>query len=243
MTSRGRTIAIGDVHGCAHALESLLSEIAPEAQDTLICLGDFIDTGRDTKEVIELLLQLDSKCDLICLLGNHEEMLLSAMADPKLLPSWLACGGQSTVNSYRFCGGLADISDEHVAFIRRCRDYWETSTHLFTHANYEPELPLSEMEPYTLRWSPVDEQANYRMHYSGKPVLVGHTEQRNGEVLDKGSLICIDTYCHAYGWLTALEVDKGRIWQASRWGALREGEDLADLQRAQSMLQADKATT
>ena len=95
----GRTISIGDVHGCAHALEALLAEIAPTKDDQIVCLGDFIDTGRDTREVIDLLIQLDSQTELICLLGNHEEMLLSAINDSKLLPSWLTCGGQMTLIS------------------------------------------------------------------------------------------------------------------------------------------------
>ena len=108
------------------------------------------------------------------------------------------------------------------------------------HANYDPDLPLAEMPPYTLRWSPLDEPA-YRPHRSGKTVLVGHTEQHSGEVLDLGCVVCIDTYCHAYGWLTAMDVDSGRVWQASRWGMLREDENLENLQRARSILRVEEA--
>jgi serine/threonine protein phosphatase 1 len=236
VTLQPRTIAIGDIHGCAHALEALLGEINPGPGDTIVCLGDFIDTGRDTEQVIRLLMGLDERGQLVYLLGNHEEMLLSSLADPKLEEGWMVCGGQATVNSYKFCGTVADIPADHVAFIRACREYWETPHHLFTHANFDPDLSLAAMPPYTLRWSPLDEP-QYRPHQSGKKVLVGHTEQRSGEILDLGSVMCIDTYCHAYGWLTAIDVNSGQVWQASRWGLLREGEDLANLQRAKEMLQ------
>jgi serine/threonine protein phosphatase 1 len=231
-----RTIAIGDIHGCAHALEAVLAEINPQPADTIVCLGDFIDQGRDTNQVIRILMDLNERGQLVCLLGNHEEMLLSALADPKLEEGWLVCGGQATVNAYNFCGHMTDVPADHVAFIRACRNYWETPTHLFTHANYDPDLPLAEMPPYTLRWSPLDEPS-YRRHQSGKTAIVGHTEQKSGEVLDLDSIVCIDTYCHGYGWLTALDVTSGQIWQASRWGVLRDGEDLANLQRAREILQ------
>ena len=66
-----------------------------------------------------------------------------------------------------------------------------------------------------------------RPHHSGKTVIVGHTEQRDGEILDLGFAICIDTACWKHGWLTALEVRTRQIWQASRWGNLRtDGESV-----------------
>jgi len=58
-------------------------------------------------------------------------------------------------------------------------------------------------------------------HESGKTVIVGHTSQKSGEVLDLGHLKCIDTFCHGGGWLTALEVGTEGVWQADRAGELR----------------------
>jgi serine/threonine protein phosphatase 1 len=58
-------------------------------------------------------------------------------------------------------------------------------------------------------------------HESGKTVIVGHTSQKSGEILDLGHLVCIDTYCHGGSWLTALEVTTGQVWQANRNGELR----------------------
>jgi serine/threonine protein phosphatase 1 len=231
----GRTIVIGDIHGCAHALESLLNEISPSADDTIISLGDFVDTGRETREVVEQLIALEKTCRFIALMGNHEEMLLGALTSERLKQSWLMCGGVSTLNSYRFCGDLDVIPDEHLDFIRRCRDFYETPSHIFVHANYEADLPLEEQPEHALRWSLLEEPYP-EPHRSGKTVVVGHTEQRNGEILDLGHVICIDTYCHGYGWLTAVDVTSGELWQTSRWGALREGEDLEGLRRAKGIL-------
>jgi serine/threonine protein phosphatase 1 len=58
-------------------------------------------------------------------------------------------------------------------------------------------------------------------HDNGKQAIVGHTSQKNGEVLDVGHLVCIDTYCWGGGWLTALDASSGQIWQANQQGQLR----------------------
>ena len=61
-----------------------------------------------------------------------------------------------------------------------------------------------------------------RCHESGKTVVLGHTEQDTSEILDLDCIKCIDTACWRYGWLTALDVESGKVWQASRFGQLRE---------------------
>jgi len=219
-----RLVAIGDIHGCAHALEALLSTINLKQDDLVVCLGDFIDQGRETKEVIDTLIALSSRCQLVTLLGNHEEMLLAALESDRAMHSWQMCGGVATLNSYRFGAGIDAIPERHLEFIRHCRDYYETDSHLFSHANYLPDEPPDQWPAHVLRWSLLDEPFP-EPHVSGKTVLVGHTEQRDGEVLDLGHVKCIDTACYNYGWLTALDVHSGTIWQASRWGVLRETPD------------------
>ena len=79
---------------------------------------------------------------------------------------------------------------------------------------------MSEQPGHQLRWA-LFEPEDMQPHLSRKPVTVGHTEQRNGEVLDLGFAACIDTACWRYGWLTAFDRTTGEIWQASRWGILR----------------------
>lgn len=72
-----RTIAIGDVHGCAAALRALLEQIKPQSTDTIVMLGDCVDRGPDSRGVIETLLELRGRCELVPILGNHEEMMLN----------------------------------------------------------------------------------------------------------------------------------------------------------------------
>jgi serine/threonine protein phosphatase 1 len=223
-----RVIAIGDVHGCSRALKALLEELQPGQQDTVITLGDYLDRGPDSRGVVERLLELSKRCHLIPLLGNHEEMFLSVLdglADPI---GWLRVGGAAMVESYGIVPDLtlstadllAAIPAQHVAFLRACRDYYETATHLFLHANYDPDLPLAEQSIATIRWLSLRDSIP-PAHVSGKTAIVGHTPDRSGEILDLGYLKCLDTYCYGGGWLTALDVASGQIWQADREGNLR----------------------
>jgi serine/threonine protein phosphatase 1 len=217
----GRLIAIGDVHGCVHALDALLEAIAPQPADRLVFLGDLIDQGRDSAEVIDRILQLSARCQVIVIQGNHEEMLQAARESEQALRYWEHCGGVNTLNSYRFGGSLKDIPGSHWNFLAQCRPYYETDDVIFTHANYTPELPMMDQPEHSLRWD-LFEPAEMQPHVSGKRVIVGHTEQDNSEILDLGFAVCIDTACWRHGWLTALDVDTGQVWQASRFGQLRD---------------------
>jgi serine/threonine protein phosphatase 1 len=215
-----RVIAIGDIHGCAQALAALVRAIAPGPQDTLVFLGDYIDRGPDSRDVLDQLLTLRTQCQLVPLLGNHELMLLDALENPRVLWPWLEFGGDATLASYG--GHLENIPLSHWQFLSECRRYYETATHFFVHANYAAELPLAEQPDYLLFW----EHLHARLpgpHCSGKRAVVGHTSQKSGQVLDLGYLLCIDTYCYGGGWLTAWEVHSGQCWQADRAGQLRAG--------------------
>ncbi len=214
----GRTIAIGDIHGCWAALRALVAAIKPAADDTLVPLGDYVDRGPDSRGVLDELLVLEKQCRLAPLLGNHEIMLLDALTNPLAIEPWKDCGGKTTLASYG--GKLANIPEVHWAFIRRCRRYYETATHFFVHANYEADMPLDEQPDYLLFW----EHLMFRIpreHENGKIAIVGHTSQKTGEIFDAGHVLCIDTFCHGGGWLTALDVARGTIWQADIKGKMR----------------------
>lgn len=217
----GRLIAIGDIHGCIHALDAVLDEIQPNQHDQLVVLGDVIDQGWESSLVVERLIGLDDECTLVRLKGNHEEMFLSAYASEGLRRYWELAGGVATLNSYRFGADLLDIPELHRQFLGEALDYHETEQHIFVHANYQFDLPMDEQTPDMMHWALMEPEMA-RPHQSGKTVVVGHTEQANGEVLDLGFAKCIDTACWRCGWLTAMEVNSGQIWQASRFGQLRQ---------------------
>jgi serine/threonine protein phosphatase 1 len=216
-----RVIAIGDVHGCAAALRALVEAIEPSPSDTLIPLGDCIDRGPDSRGVIEELLQLRNRCRLVPLLGNHEEMMLNVIDGRPQPDDWYEFGGAATLASYGPRRSLDELVPEHVDYIRSWADCFQTDTHFFIHGGYEPERPLSEQHWPLLRWHTLRDHVP-GPHISGKTAVVGHTSLKDGEVLDLGHLICIDTYCWGGGWLTALDAGTGRVWQADREGRLRD---------------------
>jgi serine/threonine protein phosphatase 1 len=217
---RSRTIAIGDIHGCSRALAALVRALAPTSEDLLVVLGDYIDRGPDSRGVVEMLIDLGCRCRLVPLMGNHEELLLDARAGRFPLEWWTIMGGAATLKSYGAGPDLGRIPPEHVRFIEGSVDYFETATHIFLHANYDPDLALPEQAATTMRWRSLNETIP-APHRSGKTVVVGHTPQKKGEMLDLGHIKCIDTCCYGGGWLTALDVDTSEVWQASRDGGLR----------------------
>jgi serine/threonine protein phosphatase 1 len=219
-----RTLAIGDIHGCALAFRAILDAVALEPDDRVITLGDYVDRGSDSRGVLDRLVRLQRECRLVALLGNHDDMLLQASRG--IHPSiYLEMGGLSTLASYGGSGpeDIALIPDDHIVFLERCVDSFEIDTHIFVHASYVPHLPMSEQPALALRWESLRDDIP-APHHSGKVVIAGHTSQRNGEILDLGHIKCIDTCCYGGGWLTALDVCSGQIWQANKAGVLRTKE-------------------
>lgn len=214
-----RSIAIGDIHGCAVALQALIAAIQPGPSDTIISLGDLVDRGPDSKSVVDQLLALREKCNLVFVKGNHEEMMLDVVAGQSP-QEWLKHGGVATLDSYGFTGDLTVIPKLHIEFMENALDYYETESHFFTHGNYEPQKDLDQQDAMVLRWRSLIESTP-GPHKSGKKAVVGHTPDKSGEIFDIGHLICIDTYCYGGAWLTAVDVESGQLWQANEEGELR----------------------
>jgi serine/threonine protein phosphatase 1 len=125
------------------------------------------------------------------------------------------------VSSYRGADGkVHPIPDLHVDYIRSWGDYYETNSHFFAHASYEPDRALDRQHWQTMRWQSL-KFGIPDPHVSGKTAIVGHSSQKSGEILNVGHLVCIDTYCWGGGWLTALDVTTGQVWQAARDGSPR----------------------
>jgi serine/threonine protein phosphatase 1 len=216
-----RTIAIGDVHGCAAALRALLPRLKPTPIDTIVMLGDCVDRGPDSRGVIDTMLEWKDRCQLVPLLGNHEEMMLNFI-DRRVQPDdWLVVGGEATVASYVADRESPSFPKSHEDYIRTWGDYWEDDHHFYVHGAYQPNQPLSGQRWQIWRWHSLRESLP-EPHASGKIAVVGHTSQKSGEVLDLGHIKCIDTYCWGGGWLTAYEPATGKIWQVDRTGKPRE---------------------
>jgi serine/threonine protein phosphatase 1 len=217
----GRILAIGDIHGCLPALETVLEGLAPQPDDTIVTLGDYVDRGPDSRGVIERLLAVGRECRLVPLMGNHDEMMIAICNGINdLLFEWLFYGGDATVRSYDGAvpGG---VPPEHIAFLKGCRNVFELDRWFFVHGYYVPDLPLDQQPEKVLRWESL-KYTQPRPHCSGKTAIVGHTAQKSGKVLDLGFLKCIDTWCYGEGCLTALDLDSGQTWQADKQGKAKK---------------------
>ena len=213
-----RTFAIGDIHGCSVALRALIEYIGLEEEDTLITLGDYVDRGPDSRGVVQQLIDLKKRCNLVTLKGNHEQIMELSHQSRFDRLMWNNVGGGSTIISYEVdCPN--DFPPEHRDFFENCQLYYETPTHIFVHGGLQPDFDMEDQDEDDLLWLRIDD---LQAHYSGKIIVCGHTPQRNHKVLDLGYALCIDTHVFSGGWLTCLEVETGKYWQANELGERRE---------------------
>ncbi|MEZ5941145.1 MAG: metallophosphoesterase family protein [Planctomycetaceae bacterium] len=213
-TETGRLIAIGDIHGHAAALESVLAAIAPEPNDTVVTLGDYVNRGPESRRVLDLLIDLSNRCQLIPILGNHEEMMLDSRNDPHAELRWKSQGGEATLASYGPDTGIGHIPQSHWNFLLACRPYYETDNFVFTHANYCWYSQLENQPAALLRWLSLQESTP-KAHLNGKTFVVGHTP---GSIRDYGFCLCFDTGCGFGGRLTAFELNTRHTWQVEEDG-------------------------
>lgn len=215
-----RLLAIGDMHGCLRAVETLLDEVQPTFDDELVTLGDYVDRGPDSRGVIDRLLQLETETRWIPLLGNHDLLFREALNETQVEPeNWLSVGGTETLASY---GGAGGVPLEHRRFLEeRCRLYYEPEGGdvFFVHGSAMPFLPLDEQPLDWLIWRRIHDQ--HWPHESGKTMICGHTAQRSGLPLVRPGAICIDTWVFGDGWLTCFDVGAQTFTQSNQAGELR----------------------
>ncbi|MFO0809156.1 MAG: metallophosphoesterase family protein [Gemmataceae bacterium] len=225
----GRLLAVGDIHGCAHALDLLLADINPHGADRIVALGDYVDRGPDSRGVLDRLIALHRRGLLIPLRGNHELMMLRARDGREESRYWMTFGGAETLDSYDAPGRAAlldDVPELHWHFLEDlCHNYYDAETHFFVHANADPALPLDQQPERELQWNGFDDRGP---HCSGKVMVCGHTQQASGWPRSTEHAVCIDTHAYGGGWLTCLDVATGHFWQANERGQRRTG-NLADL--------------
>jgi serine/threonine protein phosphatase 1 len=133
--------------------------------------------------------------------------------------------GIETLSSYSLPGkklSLVNIPETHWEFIEHtCLDSWENEDYIFVHANLDPQLPLAQQSDWHLFWQKLTQPIP---HCSGKTMICGHTSQKNGQPLNFGHAICIDTWACGRGWLTCLDVYGGKIWQTNQQGQVKQSQ-------------------
>ena len=229
-----RIIAIGDIHGYIEPVNDLLKKIDPGKDDLIIFLGDYIDRGPYSRQVIERMLELSFlyRDNVIFLRGNHEDMLLGSVGFDAVIRNvntWLYNGGTSTLKSYgmstdkimqlislwddgeRFNMIMKYFPESHINFIRSTLLWAESKNYFFCHAGLDPGKTIEEgkKDIEALLW--IRQHLRYEDFRWEKTVVCGHTPLQN--ILVKDKLICIDTGLYYFGTLSAIDVLHRRVYQ------------------------------
>lgn len=209
--TKGRIFAIGDIHGCYDKLRSLMNRLPYDPKrDTLVFLGDYIDRGVRSREVLTYLCDLRRQVkNLILLMGNHEYLMLEyhRTGDSALLPFLRHLGIDATLDSYgannpKSLEEMLFLPAEHLQLFQSLLPYWETEDYIFVHAGLEPGIRLAQQSLSSLcesRNSFLSEEHDY-----GKLVIFGHTAFDMPFVTS--TRIGIDTGAVYGNLLTALEL-------------------------------------
>ena len=225
-----RVYAIGDVHGCAHLLDALLTIIAQDDKDrprkpiSLILLGDLVDRGPESRAVVETVMALTgSGGDVRCLKGNHEEaFILAARGDLRALPLFRRMEGEATLASYGLDPALfrvmtdAELADwmerhvprAHVDFLDALPDSIAIGDYLFVHAGIRPGVPIDDQSPADLRWI----RQEFLAHRGRHPSMIVHGHSISEDVDEQAGRIGIDTGAFLSGRLTALGLEGTSRW-------------------------------
>ena len=232
-----RLYAIGDIHGRLDLLEGLLGQIVRDDAERggpageLIFLGDLIDRGPDSAQVIDRLMALQSeRPNVRFLLGNHEEVFLHALSgDAKALRLFNRIGGAETILSYGVSPqAYADADYEqlhrllveavpaaHREFLESFEDMIVAGDYVFVHAGIRPGVALADQRPADLRWIR-DQFLNARMAPE-KRVVHGHTISE--EVVELPHRIGLDTGAYRTGILTAMAFEDEKRWVLQEHGS------------------------
>jgi serine/threonine protein phosphatase 1 len=213
----GPLFAIGDVHGCADELEELLEMLPLRPGCTVVFLGDYIDRGPKSRQVVDIVLRLREKHHVVTLRGNHESMLLEFLSgkDPQKVARYVLNGGSATLAGYADENGRYQMPAEHVAFFENLALSYETAEHFFVHAGV-PNVRLADLDREAssehMLW--VRNKFLHSTFRWEKIIVHGHTVVETVEI--SASRICLDTGCVFDRRLTAMEFPSHRIYSVDR---------------------------
>lgn len=224
-----RVFAVGDVHGRLDLLDRLLGRVAmdmaaaPGPRPVLVFLGDYVDRGPHSREVVERLMAGPpahgplAGAEWICLKGNHEEYMVRFLSEAQVGPAWLHYGGAATVASY---AGPLERGDEtdvaamqmlldrhlppaHLRFLSRLELIHQEGDYCFVHAGLRPGVPLDAQDPHDMMW--IRDDFLFDPTPLERMVVHGHSISPIPEI--RPNRIGIDTGAYASGILTALVLE------------------------------------
>ena len=218
-----RVFAIGDIHGCFDSLKELIElkmQLTPN--DRVVMLGDYIDRGSKSKEVIDYLLNLKEKgFQLVTIRGNHEQMLLDAYEDQDLVSLWILNGGVATLKSFGIWS-VRHLDNTYLDFFNSLPLFYAFNNYLFVHAGFNDRMDNPFEDTYHMIWESKDQYFNPML--KDKIIIHGHRvisstlcDQR---IRNRRPVIDLDTGCvfvnySNYGRLTALEINTNTILSVS----------------------------
>lgn len=209
--------AIGDVHGCAYELRNLLNKLPLTPESTVVFLGDYIDRGGQSKDVVDTILELRKQCQVVCLMGNHESMFLNFLDNPGTEKAglFIVNGGSATLASYADENGNYEFPEEHIKFYRELKLFYEDEHHFFVHAGV-PEIPLDKIDETThgkkmlwIRGSFLTSKYDW-----GKVIVHGHTPVPEVEI--HRNRINVDTGCVFMRSLSAVALPGQQVFSVPR---------------------------
>jgi serine/threonine protein phosphatase 1 len=211
----GRLFAIGDIHGCFRPFYELVTNIIKLTKsDRLILLGDYIDRGDQSKEVIDFIIDLQNTgFNITPLTGNHEQMLIDSWEDLGALYQWYMNSGATTLFSF----GIQDITEmerAYIDFFTNLNFYTEIGNYIFVHAGFNDYIDDPFTDKHTMIWecspgynNPV--LRDRKIIHGHRPKTIDYVKKC---ISENSNVIPIDTGCvydkeQGYGNLSALEVD------------------------------------
>jgi serine/threonine protein phosphatase 1 len=215
---RPRHLVIPDIHGCALTFRRLLERVVRiQRSDTVFLLGDTIDRGPRSREVLDSILEYRAKgYDIQSLRGNHEDMLLNSCRDRSFFRMWMMNGGHETLQSF----GVEDACEIPVLYRKLMEEfvyYLEYGDFIMVHASLNCNMPEPLMDREAMLWS-----RNHEVDCSligGKRVIGGHTPTDMGKIrqslasnkilLDNG---CVYAGVSGQGNLLALELETMELY-------------------------------
>lgn len=226
-----RRIFIGDIHGHYIGLRHLLDKVVPNADDQVYCVGDLIDRGPQSAKVVSYV----REHGFLCVLGNHEQLLLDAFAKDRdssqTLQAWLYSGGQSTLASY---DNDVDLLSEHMDWFRTLPLYIDLEDIWLVHAGLDPALSVDAQTAEECCWIRDEFHRASEPYFPSKLIITGHTitftfpEIEPGQLVSGPGWLDIDTgaYHPKSGWLTAVDIDNEIVHQFNVFEAVYRSRSL-----------------
>jgi serine/threonine protein phosphatase 1 len=192
------TYVIPDIHGRHDLLNEGLAEIAARGDaGVIVMIGDYVDKGPNSKQVIDRLLSGVAGRRLVALKGNHDAMMVEALRDRSKMAAWIAKGGDAALASYG--GDPADVPEAHIAWLDRLQLMHVDTHRIYVHAGVDPDIALDQQSEATLLWKRYPK--GFPGGYGDRHVVHGHDNFPDGPLLYTGRTN-LDTLAWRTGRLT-----------------------------------------